>query len=215
MTALRLSGVIFDLDGTLVDSLHDIATAINLTRADVGLAPLPESDITRLVGDGSAALVRATVPVLEARLAETVEQYVAHYGRHVLDTTRLFPGIEVLLKCLAPRPLAVVTNKNLHLAEAVLTGLGIRDLFSVVLGGDSLPERKPHPLPILVTLERFGLPARQVAMVGDGVHDVQAGRAARAVTIGVTYGVAGRARLEAEKPDYLIDTVEELGDLIT
>src|SRR5271154_1223809 len=133
MTALGLSGVIFDLDGTLVDSLHDIATAINLTRADFGLAPLPESDITRLVGDGTAALVRATVPVPEARLAGAVEQCVAHYGRHILDTTRLFPGTEALLKRLAPRPLAIVTNKNLHLAEAVLTGLGVRDLFSVVL----------------------------------------------------------------------------------
>jgi phosphoglycolate phosphatase len=211
---MRFAGLIFDLDGTLVDSLGDIATAVNLTRADLGLAPLPQEKITRLVGDGSATLIRETVPVSEVDLPDALSRYLAHYERHVLDTTRLYPGIEALLARLSTRPLAVVTNKNLRLAEAVLSGLGMRQRFAVVLGGDSLPERKPDPAPIRAVMDRLGLPPDRIAMVGDGVHDVLAGRAADVTTIALTYGVAGRAALEAACSDYLIDTVEELSYLL-
>lgn len=214
MSRLRLEGVIFDLDGTLVDSLHDIATSINLTRGELGLPPLPEQEITSLVGEGSAALVRATIPVPEERFAAALERYHANYALHVLDTTRLFPGVEALLRRLAGRPLAVVTNKNERIAHLVLEGLGIRPLFSVVLCGETLPRKKPDPLPVLVTLERFGLPPRKVGLIGDGLHDVVAGKAAGVITIAVSYGVAGRAALLAEKPDYLVDSVKELDLLI-
>jgi phosphoglycolate phosphatase len=214
MRRLRLEGVIFDLDGTLVNSLHDIATCINLTRGELGLLPLPEREITSLVGEGSAALVRATVPVPEEGFDAAVERYHANYTLHVLDTTRLFPGMEALLRRLAGRPLAVVTNKNERIAHLVLEGLGIRPLFSVVLCGESLPKKKPDPLPVRVTLERFGLPAHKVGLIGDGLHDVAAGKAAGVITIAVSYGVGGRAALQAEKPDYLVDSVEELDRLI-
>jgi len=214
MTRLRLEGVIFDLDGTLVDSLHDIATSINLTRGELSLPSLPEHQIVSHVGEGSAALVRATVPVPEERLAVAVERYHANYALHVLDTTRLFPGMEALLSRLAGRPLAIVTNKNEHIARLVLEGLGIGHLFSVVLCGESLPKKKPDPLPVLVTLERFGLSARNVGLVGDGLHDVVAGKAAGVVTIAVSYGVSGRAALQATQPDYIVDSVAELDRLI-
>ncbi len=214
MSGVRLEGFIFDLDGTLVNSLHDIATSINLTRGELGMAPLPEPEITRLVGDGSAALVRATVPVPAEGLSSAIDRYHANYAQHVLDTTRLFPGMDALLQRLAGRRLAIVTNKNERLAEAVLKGLGIRSLFSVFLGGETLPEKKPHPRPILYVLERFGLPARQVGLVGDGLHDVVAGKAAGVVTIAVSYGVAGRAALATAGPDYLVDTVEDLNRLL-
>lgn len=214
MSGIRLEGLIFDLDGTLVNSLHDIATSINLTRRDYGLTPLPEPDITRHVGEGSAALVKTVVPVPTKGFEEAVARYHSHYARHVLDTTRLFPGIDPMLRRLEGRPMAVVTNKNEALALAVLTGLGIRSLFSVFLGGETLPQKKPHPLPILHVLERWGLAPASVGVVGDGVHDIVAGRAAGVVTIGVAYGVAGRAALAAENPTYLVDTVEELDRLL-
>jgi len=214
MSGIRLDGFIFDLDGTLVDSLHDIATSINLTRRDYGLAPLPEPDITRHVGEGSAALVQATVADAPERLAAAVQRYHVHYAKHVLDTTHLFAGMDKLLQRLADRRLAVVTNKNEKLALAVLTGLGLRSLFSVFLAGESLPEKKPSPLPILYVLERWGLPPAKVGLVGDGLHDIVAGRAAGVVTIAVSYGVAGRAALAAEEPTYLVDTVEELDRLL-
>ena len=106
-------GILFDLDGTLVDSLGDIATAVNLTRGDFGLGPLPRPEITRLVGDGSAALVAKTVPVPPADAARALERYLAHYAAHLLDTTRLFPGVDALLQALAPRRLAVVESEGL------------------------------------------------------------------------------------------------------
>ncbi len=214
MSQLCMEGVIFDLDGTLVNSLRDIATSINLTRGQLGLAPLPEQEITCLIGEGSAALVRATVPVPEGDFAAAVERYHANYVEHVLDTTRLFPGMEALLRRLAGRPLAIVTNKNERIAHLVLEGLGIRPLFSVVLCGESLPKKKPDPLPVLVTLERFGLPPQKVGLIGDGLHDVAAGKAAGVVTIAVSYGVGGRAALAAERPDYLVDSVAELDRLL-
>ena len=95
-----------------------------------------------------------------------------------------------------------------------MTGLGLRSLFSVFLAGESLPEKKPSPLPILYVLERWGLPPAKVGLVGDGLHDIVAGRAAGVVTIGVSYGVAGRAALAAEGPTYLVDSVEELDRLL-
>jgi phosphoglycolate phosphatase len=214
MSGVRLDGVIFDLDGTLVNSLRDIATSVNLTRRDYGLAPLPGPAVTRHVGEGSAALVHAAVPVPPERFAEALARYLDHYARHVLDTTCLFPGIDRLLRRLAERPLAVVTNKTEALALAILSGLGVRSRFDPVLGGETLPEKKPHPRPILHVLERWGLPPARAGLVGDGIHDMAAGRAAGVVTIGVGYGVAGRAALAAEHPAYLVDTVADLDRLL-
>ena len=213
MTQSRSSfrGILFDLDGTLVDSLGDIATSVNLTRADFGYAPLPRDEITRRVGDGSAALVQETVPLPPDRLPEVLERHLANYVDHMLDTTALFPGVAALLDRLRPLPLAVVTNKLERLAESILQGLGIRSRFDLVIGGDSLPRKKPDPAPLLHVATHWGLTPADLVMVGDGLHDLQAARAAGIPSIGVTWGVASHAQLAAEGANAIVNSVDALG----
>jgi phosphoglycolate phosphatase len=203
-------GLIFDLDGTLVDSFADIAAALNATRAHFGLPPVSLAAVRAEVGSGSEALVRALVPVAPARAAEALAFYLARYDAASLRETRLFPGVAEVLEHFRGRPLAVVTNKTLHLSCAILAGLGLLERFRLVLGGDSLPRCKPDPLPVRHVLEAFALPPGEVLLVGDGLHDIAAGRAAGVRTVAVTTGVAPRAELEAAGPERVIDRMDEL-----
>jgi phosphoglycolate phosphatase len=213
-TARRKEGLIFDLDGTLVDSLADIATAINLTRGTFGLAALPAPHIIAQVGDGSDHLVRQTVPVPPERRVEALAAYLAHYERHMLDGTHLMPGVLDVLERYRDRHLAVVTNKLQHLAEKVLVGLGIRDRFAIVVGGDSLPRKKPDALPLLHVLEHCGLRPEQAVMIGDGVNDVLAAQAAGVMAVAVTFGVAGDAELRALSPDFVVHDLSAILEII-
>lgn len=204
------AGFIFDLDGTLADSFADIAAALNHTREFFGHPPLPQPEIVRQVGSGSEYLVRALVPVPETRCAEALRFFLKRYEENALEQTRLFPGVLEVLARYAHCPLAVVSNKTQRLSDLILQGLGIRNRFRVVLGGDALERMKPDPLPLLHALEVFGLPPGQVAMVGDGLHDLHAGRAAGVITVAVTTGVENQDTLAAENPDHLIDSMAEL-----
>ncbi|MBI3993391.1 MAG: HAD-IA family hydrolase [Candidatus Lambdaproteobacteria bacterium] len=206
--------LIFDLDGTLVDSLDDLATAVNLTRADYGLAPLPREAVVRNIGNGSDVLVRDTIPRARENFAEVYGIYLAHYNAHLLDRTRLHDGVARVLEHFSDRPLAVVTNKLVAETRRILAGLGILQRFGVVLGGDSLAQKKPHPLQIEHVLAHSGCTPTHCVMIGDGINDVRAGKAAGVHTIGFTGGVDGRAALERERPGHLIERMDELLTLI-
>lgn len=208
-------GLIFDLDGTLVNTLSDIATAINLTRGGYGLQPLPEEEITCNVGNGPEHLVRRTVPVEERLFTEAFAGYSRHYAEHMLDRSALNEGVEEVLDYFRDRALAVITNKPISQTEKLLTGLAVRPRFRTVLGGDSLAEKKPHPLPLRHFMEANGLEARETVIIGDGVNDVRAGKAAGVLTVGVTFGVATGEEMAAERPDYIIDHMERLLDIIS
>jgi phosphoglycolate phosphatase len=202
---MRPSLLIFDLDGTLVDSLDDIAACVNRTRERFGLPPLTKAAVTARVGDGSDALVRDLVPVAPERHGEALAALLDDYEAHLLDTTHLMPGAQDVLTRYAPRTLAVVTNKLERSSERILTGLGVRPYFRLVVGGDTLPRRKPHPDPLLHVLQVCGVPPSQAVMIGDGVNDVLAARAAGVPVVAVTGGVHSRAALEALRPDWLIE----------
>jgi phosphoglycolate phosphatase len=204
------AGFIFDLDGTLADSFADIAASLNRTREFFGHPPLPQPEIVRHVGSGPEYLVRTLVPVPETRCAEAFRFYLKRYEENALEQTRLFPGVSEVLAHYALFPLAVVTNKTQRLSDHILQGLGVRNRFRVVLGGDALERKKPDPLPLLHALEVFGLPPEQVAMVGDGLHDLHAGRLAGVITVAVTTGVEDRDTLASENPDHLIGSMAEL-----
>ncbi len=210
----RKRGLIFDLDGTLVDTLPDIATAINLARGHYGLASLPEGEITSQVGNGTEYLVRQTVPVAAHLFEEAHRRYGTFYDRHMLDQSRLHEGVEAVLAHFRGRFLGVVTNKPIRQTEKLLSGLAVRSLFNTVLGGDSLDEKKPHPLPLLHFMSQNGLRPEEVAMIGDGINDVRAGKAAGVMTVGVTFGVATREEMTAEGPDFIIERMSELLDII-
>lgn len=211
---VRKTGLIFDLDGTLVNTLADIATAINLARSDFGLAPLPEGEITCQVGNGMDYLVSQTLPVGDDRLDAARERYAHHYWEHMLDRSTLHDGVMEVLDRFAQRPLGVVTNKPLTQTEKLLKGLDVRAYFNTVLGGDSLAEMKPHPLPLRHFMQENALEPGDIAIIGDGINDVRAGKAAGILTVGVTYGVATPDEMAAEQPDHMIGHMAHLLDII-
>lgn len=211
---LRPKGLIFDLDGTLVDSFADLATAVNLTRRSYGEVPLSLPDVRRHVGNGVEHLVRQTVPVPAERWGEALNRFLSHYDDHVCDETQVLPGVAKVLGHFADRQLAIVTNKTQHFTDRILAALGLDEPFAVVLGGDALPKKKPDPAPLLEVLSRLGLAADEVMMIGDGVNDVRAGRAAGVRTIALTTGVEDAATLQAEGPDHLLTHMAQVLDLL-
>ncbi len=207
----RIRAVLFDLDGTLIDSVRDIAASVNWVLAGLGLPTKDVQDVAGFVGDGvQMLLARAIGGHDEALVREAVRAFRAHYLHHCLDTTRLYPTVHSTLAHLRAKRLAVVTNKPYPPTMRILDGLHVTGYFPVVLGGESTPSRKPHPAPVLKALELLEASPAEAVMVGDGPHDIDAGRAAGLRTCGVTYGLNARAVVLAARPDYVIDELQEL-----
>jgi phosphoglycolate phosphatase len=211
------SALLFDLDGTLVDSRRDIAVACNATRTAHGLPPLAFEAIMAMVGDGARALVaRAfdvpeTEPLVDAALATFKASYLAHPCEH----TALLPGVRELLAEAAADgvPCAVVTNKPRDVTLVVLERLAIAPQFRAVWGGGD-GALKPAPDGLRRVLAELGVAdARGAWMIGDGPQDVGAGKAAGCVTVGVP-GIAERERLVASAPDLWCETLVEVAELL-
>jgi phosphoglycolate phosphatase len=207
---------LFDLDGTLIDSKGDIASSLNLALARAGVVRLPPSRIAGFIGDGVRKLVeRALREALNGKpdeplLIRVMDFYLEEYGEHLLDTTRLFEGVEGALKSLDWAELAVVTNKPERFSRQILDALGIGCRFRLVLGGDSLCLRKPDPAPLLEAMDRCGADPGESVMVGDSPVDVQAGKAAGAMTCGIAANTVEREKLSAAGCDFLISDMREL-----
>ncbi len=210
---------LFDLDGTLIDSKGDIASSLNLALVRAGLVDLPPSRIAGFIGDGVRKLVeRALREALngepdEPLLLRVMNLYLQEYGAHLLDTTRLFEGVEEALQSLRWAQLAVVTNKPERFSRQILDALGVGHRFRLVLGGDSTRLRKPDPAPLLEAINRCGVHPADSVMVGDSPVDVQAGKAARAMTCGIASSDVEREKLGAAGCDLLITDMRELTDL--
>jgi phosphoglycolate phosphatase len=209
--------LVFDLDGTLVDSLRDLASATNqaLDRIAPGTPPLPVEEVRAFVGDGARQLLRRSLD--KAGLRNTVDEllpvYLECYARCLLDTTRLFPGVREALDRLRDRTLAVLTNKPGDLSRAILSGLDVADRFARIYGAGDVPGHKPDPAGLLRLLEELGVPPGRAVMVGDSEVDVRTGRAAGVRTVGVTYGLHPEG-LRAVPPDLSIDDLRELPSLL-
>jgi phosphoglycolate phosphatase len=202
--------VIFDLDGTLVDSKPDLAASVNHVRASFGLGPLGEDAIGGMIGGGAETLVRRALgePRSPGEVDSALGQFLAYYREHMLDQSRLYPGVGKTLDRLGG-PLAVLTNKPIRFSRLMLEGLGIHDRFSVVYGGNSFSEKKPDPVGIHRILEDTGARADAAWMVGDSAVDVLAGRRAGVRTCGVTWGYAAHT-FEDHPPDVRVDRFEDL-----
>lgn len=201
---------LFDLDGTLADTLGDIAATTNHVRVRYGLAPLTREEVRSMIGDGARVLLRRALahgPGGDLPPGIDLEEAVRAYREHHLDqctrTAALYPGVRTHLERLheAGHPLAVVTNKPEEYARLVVRHLGLTGMFPVLVGGDSLAQRKPHPLPVLHALEALGTVAATATMVGDSENDVRSGRAAGTRTIAVLYGYGSEAVLRAAGAD--------------
>jgi phosphoglycolate phosphatase len=204
--------VVFDLDGTLVDSRRDIAEATNHALRKAGRAELPHAEIESYVGDGASWLMAraARLRIEDPRTAALVADFLDFYAEHPLDYTRVMPGALEALEALRGARLGVCTNKPRRSSLAVLRGLALEPRFDCLVAGDDLPERKPHPAMVLEAARRLGVPVTDVVMVGDGAQDVRAGKSAGAHTVGVRGGIQAFERLAEAGPELIIDTLAEL-----
>lgn len=207
--------LIFDLDGTLIDSERDLALSVNHMRGAMGLGPLEDSLIFSYVGQGAPVLVRRALaePGREENVQKGLEIFLAYYGQHMLDNTRTYAGVREALEELNGRSLAVLTNKPVVFSKKILEGLGIAHHFEFVYGGNSFDEKKPHPVGVFKLMQDLGAAPRQTMMVGDSDTDVETGRAAGTWTCGVRYGF-GSHTLEATPPDILLDDLRQLPALL-
>jgi phosphoglycolate phosphatase len=198
-----IAALIFDLDGTLIDSRRDIATAVNCMRAELGLAPLAPAEVAGMVGEGARVLVRRAVPgeLSKERFEAAVASYLAHYSRVCLDTTVPYPGIAAMLAELAPAVrLAVLSNKGEEVSRRILAHLGLASHLAEVVGGDTLPTRKPNPGGLYLLADRLGAAVERLVLVGDSRIDAETAAAAGCPFALVLWGfppAAGSAEPEA------------------
>ncbi len=188
-----LQAVLFDLDGTLVDTAPDLAAALNAVRAEYGHGPLPFPQIRTQVSHGATALTRLGFPDLAEDSAEFQtrrERLLHHYAAKLAVHSRVFSGITQLIDFIEDNGIAwgVVTNKPAYLTLPLLTTLGLRERAACIVSGDSTPQRKPHPLPLLHACELIGTSPRACVYVGDAERDIEAGRGAGMVTLVALFG---------------------------
>lgn len=203
--------IMFDLDGTLADTGPDLADAVNYTRAHFKLQALPNDMVYAHVGYGVEHLLKHSLPQQD-QFSEVMRVFLARYENHLLDKTVLYPSVRGVLDCFRDKRRVVVTNKMHRLANAIMRGLGVENQFDAILGGDSVPDKKPHPALLNEVLRRYPVPVRRALMVGDGDTDVEAGKRAGVVTCGVTYGLGNVNDLRAAQPDFVIDDLNQLSD---
>jgi phosphoglycolate phosphatase len=212
--------LLFDLDGTLVDSRADLISSVNLMLAELGRKPLPDTRVLKFVGEGARLLVERALRAdhngapTSCDIDHALEVFRRHYRARLLDQTRVYPEVKQTLARLNHIPKAVVTNKSYEFTIPLLEGIGLSSYFKVVIGGDCLPERKPSPLMLFEAARRCGAQASECLMVGDSRVDVEAGMAANMKTCGYVPGFRGRTELVEAGVDYVIERFGELCTLV-
>jgi phosphoglycolate phosphatase len=209
---LRFDHVAFDLDGTLIDSRADLAGATNHVLRTFGLPEIPPRSVFALVGDGARRLVeRALGPDRADDVDEGVRRFLAYYGEHLLDTTGLYPGVRAALDALgeAGATLSVLSNKPEGLSRTILAGLGVAASFRAVVGGDTLPTRKPDPAGLDLLRRLTRTPPARMLLVGDSPVDIATARNAGTAFCGVGWGF-DLERLRAERPPCVVESAWEL-----
>lgn len=214
---MRVKAVIFDLDGTLVDSRKDISLAANRTLKDLGLSPLPEETIVSFIGGGVDALVKLFLgPENLHRFEEALALYRQHYAEGCTGHTVLYPGVREALDFLRSRhiPLALATNKAFFFTQRILQHLGVDGYFSVVMGPEHVKNRKPDPEIINLICQRLEVLPEEALYIGDSEVDVECGKRAGTCTCAVTYGFTPLEPLVRAKPDFLLCDLSKLSLLL-
>ncbi|MBZ5602266.1 MAG: HAD-IA family hydrolase [Acidobacteriia bacterium] len=208
--------LIFDLDGTLIDSKRDLTDSVNATRTSHGLAPLPDDIVSSYVGNGAPLLIRRAFPhATQEELPLLLRYFLDYYREHMLDATTLYPGVRQALDRLheADVPLAVLTNKPVRFSIRLIEGLGLESHFFRVYGGNSFEQKKPDPIGINTLMAEAGSNPDQTVMVGDSAVDIRTARNAGVVACGVSWGFQPET-FEQAPPDFLIDDMRTLVDRV-
>lgn len=203
--------LIFDLDGTLIDSKLDLALAVNATLEHMGRVQLDHGSIFRMVGNGAATLLHRALGegVTEAEAGDALVYFLSYYRAHMLDNTVTYAGVREGLELLANKTMAVLTNKPVNFSRAILDGLNLTRYFRLVYGGNSFEQKKPNPMGVEAILRELEFAPREAMMVGDSDVDIKTARNAGIWSAGVSYGI-GAQTLAAWPPDILIHSIEEL-----
>ncbi len=207
--------IIYDLDGTLVDTLQDIANAANHMLGELRMPPRPATEIRRYIGRGLHELVKNCLKTTEPSLLERgTKIYRAFYTQHLLDHSRLYPGAEAVLDYFKARRQAVITNKPNPYSRDMLKGLGIADYFLEIVGGNSDYPKKPDPAALLAIMSREQVAGSDTLFIGDSPVDIETGRKAGAATIALTHGLVDEEELIAAAPDVLVPNFTALLDAV-
>ncbi len=213
--------LIFDLDGTLIDSSHDITDAINHAVRPLGIRPLTVTEIKEMVGSGITKLIEDLIStekiVLDSKQPynlkeEAVNRFLEYYSAHLLDNTTAYPQVKETLSKLGRYKKAVISNKREGFSKMVLEGVNLLEFFDVVLGSDSISERKPSPVPVFEVLKRLDVSKSETVIIGDSNFDIEAGKAAGVKTVAVTYGYRSKEALK--EADFMIDKFGELLNIL-
>lgn len=217
LTSRDAALLIFDLDGTLIDSRLDLANAVNATRAEMGKPPLEHSLVFSYVGNGAPVLIRKAMgpEAPDADVQRALDFFLAYYRDHAVDDTRLYPGVRESLERLhgAGKRLAVLTNKPVRISEAIMDAMGLTPLLFRIYGGNSFEQKKPHRIGVDSLREEAGAGAESTWMVGDSIVDMRTARNAGVMSCGVTYGFQPETLQECP-PDLLVDRMEDFADRI-
>jgi 2-phosphoglycolate phosphatase len=207
--------LIFDFDGVIIDSRDDIAGAVEYSLKHFGRPPLPRDEIISYIGWGADNLIRSCFKGCDD---EVIRKAISFYKKYYLDNsvkeTKLYKNVEETLDFFKGKKIALVTNKPEDISLSILDKLGVADRFNIVIGPESLKKLKPDPEGILKALDAFGEDPKKTIMIGDTYTDVEAGKAAGTYTCGVTYGIGSTEDLLKASPDYIVDDIIKLTDII-
>jgi len=211
----KVKALVFDLDGTLIDSKRDLVQSVNATLREIGRAELPEDLVASYVGSGAPVLIRRALGGMAS--AEEQESalkfFLAHYEEHKLDYTKEYPGVRETLEQLRGVPMAVLTNKPVNISVRILEGLGMAEFFRAIYGGNSFATKKPDPLGANTLLMELGILGSESAMVGDSEVDVQTARNAGMISAIVNFGFGTHDR-KTHPADIYLDRMDELVPLV-
>ncbi len=212
--------IIFDLDGTLIDSVPDLAAAVNHMLTELGYRAYDEHLIRLWVGNGAQTLVKRALSgsvsidetIDETHFMQALNIFLTHYSKNLALHTKAYENVVTTLQQLQKRGyrLAIVTNKPVEFVSPILEALSLQQYFEYFIGGDSLPERKPHPMPLLHVCEKLGTTVDEAVMIGDSKNDLLAANAAHMQSIGVTYGYNYDEEISVYDPDIIVDDFAEL-----
>lgn len=207
--------LMFDLDGTLADTKRDLATAVNLTLLDFGLPQKPPEVIYTYVGDGVRKLLERSFEGFDAGIFDqALASFRHHYMEHLVETTAYYPGVLEVLEFFRTKKKAVVTNKPSEYTDKLLSGLGAKRHFDLVVGGNSHMPLKPHPAMIQAAVEHLKVRPERALMIGDSVNDIRASRSAGVKVCAVGYGLGPPEDLRRAEPDLFCEQIIELKEMV-
>jgi phosphoglycolate phosphatase len=210
----KISLIVYDFDGTLVDTFADIAGSVNLALTEMGLNPLSKETIRGNIGSGMLNLMTRSLMKSGCNdIGTSILLFQKYYSQHLLDHTNFYPNGKEIVEYFFDKKNAILSNKPINFIDEILKALSFSKPFDSIIGGDSLDAKKPDPKGLLLMMNKFNLSPEKTLMVGDSAIDIETGKHAGVITCGVTYGLGNLDSLTDSNPDYLIDNLSQLKSL--